>query len=84
LGFGGLMIKLYDAQSNAHLGEISEAQLDFIRAQLEEEDAADQDYYINSATVDLFEARGADPALISLLRTALGTRDEMDIRWAEA
>jgi processive 1,2-diacylglycerol beta-glucosyltransferase len=75
------MIELYDANSGAVVGEISAEQLAFLRAQLEEESAEDQDYYINEATLDLFAARGADPALLAVLRQALGQREEMDIRW---
>lgn len=37
--------------------------------------------YINSETLDLFEQAGADPALLALLRQALGTRTEMDVPW---
>ena len=75
------MIQLFDARSDAHLGDVSEEQLDFMRAQLEEESTDDQDYYINADTLDLFERRGADPALVTLLRQALGTQEDMDIRW---
>jgi hypothetical protein len=75
------MLKLLDARSGQPLGEITEEQLAFMRSQLEEESADDQDYYINGATLDLFTSRGADPALVALLRQALGEREEMDIRW---
>jgi processive 1,2-diacylglycerol beta-glucosyltransferase len=77
------MIKLYEASTGKHLGDITEAQFQSMRDQLEEEAAADQDYYINQTTVDLFEERGVDPALVTLLRQALGTREEMDIRWEQ-
>ncbi|RIK43792.1 MAG: galactosyldiacylglycerol synthase [Chloroflexi bacterium] len=75
------MIKVYDARTGSFLGEISEPQLAFLQAQLEEEGAEDQDYYINQATLDLLTARGADPALLALLQQALGNREEMDVRW---
>jgi processive 1,2-diacylglycerol beta-glucosyltransferase len=75
------MIKVIDAQTNAEIGEITQAQLDFLTSQLEEESDADTDYYINSDTLDYFAQQGADPALILLLRTALGSRLDMDIRW---
>ena len=77
------MIKLYEASTGNYLGDITEAQFQSMRDQLEEEAAADQDYYINQATVDLFEERGVDPTLVTLLRQALGTREEMDIRWEQ-
>lgn len=75
------MIKLYDANSKALIGTITEAQLQFLQRDLEEESTQDQDYYINQATVDWFEAQGADPALIALLRQALAGREDTDIRW---
>lgn len=78
------MIQLFDARSGTAIGTISEEQLDFMQAQLEEESADDQDYYLNPVTLDLFEQRGADPALVTLLRQALGDRDDMDIRWEAA
>lgn len=75
------MYKLFNAQSGALLGEISEEQIHFLRSQLEEESEADADYYINGITIDMLEAQGADEALVRLLRKALGDNEDMDIRW---
>jgi processive 1,2-diacylglycerol beta-glucosyltransferase len=77
------MVKLYDKASGAPLGEITDAQLQFLRDQLEEESLEDADYYLNPATLDMFAARGADAELLDLLRRALGTREEIDIVWSE-
>lgn len=76
------MIKIYDEATGTVYGTITEAQLEFLIDQLEEESAEDTDYYINRATVDLLEEGGADADLLKLLRTALGDRQDMDIRWA--
>jgi hypothetical protein len=76
------MIQLYDAQTGAALGAITEEQLRFMMIQLEEESTEDRDYYINLATLDMLERRGADPELVSTLRQALGSREEMDVRWS--
>lgn len=78
------MINLYDASTNALIGTISEDQFQQIVTALEEENVEDRDYYINRATVDLLEQRGADASLVGTLRTALGDRDDMDIRWQTA
>lgn len=78
------MITIYDSQSGSQIGLLTEAQFQFLTDHLEEESAEDQDYYINVATIDALEAQGADPELIAMLRRALGTREEMDIRWEEA
>lgn len=77
------MIRVRDKESGANLGSITKEQLQFLIDQLEEETEEDQDYYINKATLDAFEEKGADPTLITLLRDALGNRDDMEIEWAE-
>ena len=76
------MIELYDKDSGVAIGAISDAQLQYLVDQLEEESSADQDYYINETTLDLLAERGADPALVALLRSALKGRTEMEIRWS--
>ena len=76
------MIKIYDSANGAWLGTIDEKQLQFLIDQLEEESSQDQDYYINEATLEMFQDAGADPALITMLRAALKGRTEMEIRWS--
>lgn len=76
------MIKVYDQASGRVYGTITEAQLEALVSQLEEESREDRDYYINAATIDMFEENGVDAALVTLLRNALGDREDMDIRWA--
>ena len=79
---GGLnVIKLFDVASGAQIGTLTEAQLQFLIDQLEEESDDDRDYYINAATLDVFEEAGADHSMLDLLRKALGNRSEMDLRW---
>lgn len=75
------MIQLFDADSKQPIGPISEAQLAFLQNQLEEESLEDQDYYINAATIDMFEAAGADAGLLALLRSAMAGREDMTILW---
>jgi len=78
------MIRLYDAERNVPLGEISEEQLQFLMDQLEEESAADRDYFISSDTVDMLEDEGADPTVVAMLRQAVGAGDGVDVRWEQA
>ena len=78
------MINVTDADTDASLGAITEAQLKFLVDQMEEESTTDQDYWISADEVEMFEADAADPALIAFLRKALGKRDEMTIRWQRA
>ena len=75
------LIKLDDSSNGVVIGVISEEQLAFLRQELEEELLAEQDDYINQATVDWFESQNADPVLVGVLRRALGEREGMEIRW---
>lgn len=76
------MVELYNKASGAHLATITEAQLQFLVDQLEEESLDDRDYYLNTATLEMFAKQGADPELLALLRRALGDREELDIVWS--
>ena len=75
------MIKIYDLNTNSPVGEITEAQFQFLADHFEEESLDDRDYYLNRVTVDMLEEQGGDPGLVAVLREALGNREEMDIRW---
>jgi hypothetical protein len=77
------MAKIYAVESGDLIGTVTATELQFLIDQLEEEDSEDRDYYIDRASLDWFEEQGADPALMALLRQALGSRDGMDIRWAK-
>ena len=76
------MIQLHEKETGVFVGTITEAQLQFLIDQLEEESADDTDDYIDHATLDLFEEVGAETDVLALLRQALGTRDGMDIVWS--
>jgi hypothetical protein len=76
------MIQLFDAESGAPLGSITESQMAFLTTELEDESARDRDYYISVETVDMLEADGADPELVQLLRSALRGRSGADVRWS--
>jgi processive 1,2-diacylglycerol beta-glucosyltransferase len=75
------VINLYDKTSNALIGELTEAQLKFLMAELEEESTTDQDYYLDADVLDWLEENGAEPTLLTLLRNALGARADIEIRW---
>lgn len=78
------MIQLHDKDTGARIGTITEDNLRFLVEQLEEESGDDQDYYFTEATLDLLEKGGVDTALVSLLRSALNGRPEMEIRWSRS
>ena len=75
------MIDLYDNDSSTLIGSVTEAELQLLIDTLEEESSADQDYFIDAATIDLLGDGRATDHLLHLLRTALGTRDGVEIRW---
>jgi len=77
------MINLREKDTNRLLGTITEVQLQFLIDQLEEEWLEDNDYSISSMLLDFFESEGADPQLVSVLRNALGGRDEVNIVWSK-
>jgi hypothetical protein len=76
------MVKLYNAATNEALGDITDEQLQFLVDQFEEESEDDQDYYINTATIDMLKDAGADASLLALLQRVLGSNGEGDIRWS--
>lgn len=78
------MVQIFDNQTGAPLGTLSDEQFQFIADRLEEESDVDQDYYLNRTTVDSFEAEGAAPELVAVLRRALGNGDEAEIRWSRS
>jgi len=75
------MITLKDKEKDLIIGNINEGQLQFLIDQLEEESKDDQDYYINIATLDMFEKNGIGQELYKMLKEALGSREDMEIVW---
>ena len=75
------MIDLYNAATNQLLGSITETDLNVLVDALEEEGVNDQDYYIDTATIDVIADGKATEHLVGLLRTAVGSSGGVDIRW---
>ena len=78
------MINLYNKTTGAVLGSLTEAQLQFLIDQLEEESVEDTDYAITPMTLAYFEEQGVDPGLQAMLRQALGEGEEVIIVWSRA
>ena len=76
------MYTLYDNDNDQPLGQITEAQLQFLVDSMVEESSEDQDYYIDEPTLDYLADRGADAELMELLRAAISGRKHTTIRWA--
>ena len=76
------MIDLYNAETDALLGEITEQDLKVLVDALEEESSEDQDYYITADTLDVIGENGrATDHLLNLLRTAIGSSEGVEVRW---
>jgi processive 1,2-diacylglycerol beta-glucosyltransferase len=76
------MIDLRDKQTGGLIGSITDAQLQFLIEQLEEERAEDTDYWLDTDTLDMLTQRGADHALVDMLRRAMGDREGMEVQWS--
>ena len=77
-------IRLIDVQDGRELGRIEREQLEFIIDSFEEESSTDRDYFLDTESIDFLAERGADAALLAVLRTALGSREELEFRWEVA
>jgi len=75
------MPKLFDVAQDRLLGEISQADLDLLVAQFEEEHSRDRDYYVNNETFLLLVDAGASSTLLDALKAALDANGEADVRW---
>ena len=73
-------ITIEDASSGLTVGAITESQLQELTTHLEEE--APQQYFVTPETVEMLKDANADPALVALLQTAVGSRSEgVSLRW---
>jgi len=74
-------VDLFDSESGRLVGSISDDQFQELVDAFEEESPLDSDYYISVDAVDMLEEDGASPAVVRLLRAALGEREGAEIRW---
>jgi len=75
------MIKVFDKETGKLLGTITSDHVQYLIDQLEEESEFDQDYWLNRDTLDGFAVKGCPADLLELLKSAMGDRQEMEIRW---
>ncbi len=77
------MIALYDVESGAKVGRVTEQQLQALIDWMEEESTTDRDYYLTAEDCELMLEQGVDPTLITVLQEALHGREDMDLRYAQ-
>ena len=75
-------VKLYDKETDRYIDTITQADLKFLIDNLEEESAADKDYYLTKDTLGVLRKAGASSTLIKILNTALGRKSGIEIRWS--
>lgn len=75
------MITLYDNDSDAEIGSISESQFDSLQEQLIEETIDSDTYNIGESTLASLELNGIERPVIELLRAALAGRTSMELRF---
>jgi hypothetical protein len=78
---GRVMVRLFDSDTETPIGEITEAQLDFLQEELIEETIDVYTYNLSPAALDSLEMSGGDETLIVMLRKAMGTRSSMEVRY---
>ncbi|MEO8456197.1 MAG: galactosyldiacylglycerol synthase [Chloroflexota bacterium] len=78
------MVRLRDKETDADLGEISEEDFQFLQDQLEEESAEDTDYYISRDELTILKEGGGPAGLMQFLEGAMGSREGVEVSWAEA
>ena len=78
------VIRLIDKYDGRELGRLERKQLEFLIDAFEEESSTDRDYYLDRDSLDFLAERGADAALLSVLRQALAGREDLEFRWEPA
>lgn len=74
------MTTLSRKSDNLSLGEISEAELQFLVDNLEEDEGlGDNEYNLSRMTLMFLKENGLSAHLASLIETALGDQDDVDI-----
>ena len=78
------VIRLIDKYDGRELGRLERVQLEFLIEAFEEESSTDRDYYLDRDSLDFLAERGADTAMLSVLRQALAGREDLEFRWEPA
>lgn len=78
------MVRLTLKDSGTILGTIDDGDFQFLMDQLEEESAADSDYYVSSDTIDFLANSGASASLVQILRDAVGSSEGVEVSWKKA
>lgn len=76
------MPSLYNKDTGALIGRISDEQLQDLIDCLVEESAEDRDYYIDQTTLEYLGEQGADAALVAMIAAHVPAgEDGIEIEW---
>ena len=75
------MVRLFDNDNEVEIGPITEDQLNFLQEELVEETIDAYTFSLSPGSIASLKMNGGDPDLVTMLRTALGTRSSMEIRY---
>lgn len=75
------MITLKNKDTGQYIGSLSEDELQYLIDELEEEHSEDKDYWLNRVQLEIMKEKGADPSFITMLESALGENDDMEVIW---
>jgi hypothetical protein len=75
------MVRLFDNDNEVEIGPITEAQLNFLQEELVEETIDAYTFSLSPGSIESLKMNGGDADLVTMLRTALGTRSSMEIRY---
>jgi hypothetical protein len=75
------MVRLFDNDNEAEIGPITEDQLNFLQEELVEETLDAYTFALSPGSIETLKNNGGDPDLVTMLRTAIGNRSSMEIRY---
>lgn len=75
------MVKIFNKDTNEFLCDLSDDQFQILADEMEEESAHDNDYYLNADFVSFLEEENTDSDLVAKIKKALGTNEEIDIKF---
>lgn len=75
------MITLKNKDTGQFISSITEAELQYLIDDLEEEHNEDKDYWLNRTQLEIMKEKGADPSFIEMLESALGDNDDIEVIW---
>ncbi len=78
------MVTLKDKNSNAWLGSLTYAQLQFLINELKDEYKNDQEYLVNRGALEMLKEQGAEVALTQVIEKAMGDKDKVEFYWIKS